>query len=89
MEKRTDYAAKTKFLAEFEQWRLKAGLTHREVARNLDLKSSANLSLWVKPLYEGKPFIGLDKIKKMSKLSGILFISSDKIEMQNYLELKV
>ena len=89
MEKRTDYEAKTKFLKEFEEWRKSVRMSQREVMRYLGLSSAANLTLWLNPMIKGKPFIGLDKIKKLSKLSGIIFVSSDKIEMEDYLELKI
>jgi transcriptional regulator with XRE-family HTH domain len=89
MEKRTDYEAKAKFIKDFEEWRKSTGMTQREVMRYLELSSSANLALWLNPIEVDKPLIGLDKIKKLSKLSGIKFLSSEKEEMIEYLELKV
>jgi len=83
----TDYESKTEFLKSIENWRIESGKTHRELLTLLNLTCTGSYNSWVRPFIANRPLISLKNIAKLSKLSGIIFHSSDIEEKIKYEEI--
>lgn len=82
--KNRDYEARIKFMQEFEKWRKDNAISYRQIIRDLDLHSTATYNAWVDPIVSDKPMVKLKNIVKMSKMSGIKFVSKYSDEQTNY-----
>lgn len=76
-----DYRSRAKFLKRIKRWLEEKGITFIKLSKELGLQRSS-VSLWFSPVDSERPLIDMHNIAKLSKISGITYVTKSDSEKQ-------